>query len=276
MIKKTTLLAVCSLLWLLLMLTASTAWTCPFYKDCFVDIRGSLADQSDSTADSLKGAKIELMYGQGQVKTTRSDAFGDFTFKHIPTGKVLITVKAIGYLKQEKSIELPDEGVVSVAIKMLSRQAGRVLSYEKWADETSSHLLAIIQKQGYSQSKIMFVFYDQTSQCTLAMPLSLFMNQMNAKMSSAMSLRLVNRDERIAFAISEEIHAQRSHRDDFDRHTLVALGKKFGADVLVNASFHEQHDFYAVSIDGYDIAKGIQLPGLSDRGKIRRGDVSCE
>ncbi|RLL50853.1 carboxypeptidase regulatory-like domain-containing protein [Mariprofundus sp. EBB-1] len=249
--------------------------TCGYFKDCFSNVRGTVHDREDNTIQ-LEGAKVELLDADNQEHVVRTDEYGDYTIKNIRSGKATLTVKAKGYLKNQLELNIPDSGTKQVDVGMENREGGRVVSLKKWSQEATDHLLKLVKEQGYKNSKMMFVFWDETSNCAMPFVVTKFMTYMNQKMTVATDIRMVNRDEKISEAINSEIKTQRKNHSDFDKRTLVRLGKKYGANVVVYGKFEETKSAYDAFMTGFDVSKNISLPGFSETGRINRGDVSCQ
>lgn len=240
---------------------------------CKGRITGMVTDRDSGLA--LSGVGVEVLHDGGEVKKT-TDAYGDFQIKNVPSGKASIVFKKQGYIRQDLQVAVPGSGTVSLGtIRLASTHAKAIYSAERWVRLVSRSLLDTLKGRGYNNKRFLITLWDKTSKCSLSPLTSHLITVFNGMIPVNSNFQVVNRNPDISREIEKEIERQLDNQGDFNQDTLVALGEKFGANVLIYGEFYESRSAFNASVNGLDISKQIYLPGLSINKKVKRSDIRC-
>ncbi len=235
-------------------------------------LAGSIKDY-DNAARVLSGVKVRLVE---QGLETVSGNNGRFTIKDIKAGVHTLEVSIAGYLARTIAVQIEKGKTTRQDISLKSIRGG-IYSSSEWSRRTAARFIGELKEVGSGQPHIAVAFYLKRGErvCDLTGFNLEFINKFN-QLIPGNTMKLVVRDRQTLQLLQNEISLQFSKSDFFDKASLVELGQRLGANVMIVGALIEKREFTEVLVNAVSVAEQALIPGISSDFLLKKGAIDCE
>lgn len=151
-----------------------------------------------------------------------------------------------------------------------------IISKQQWLDQASNQVINALLMRNREPVILTVMTLDHGSRtCQLDNLTDDINTRLNAKIPAGSNTRIVSRNEEVMRIIRQEIGTTLDQRGDFDPDSLVALGQKMGAQVVLTGKVVKEGDHHSITLNMIDMTTQSYMPGLSHHFLVSGLDLQC-